>query len=146
VERTGDTYWKLLVLIHTHDTFKAEAKKDSPIIDPRSHASLAKAYLAQYTNDSDMLNILQYHDLGYAIYKKFKVKGTVDKDRLNAGINSIQDLNLYLLFCIIDACTPSKGREMIKWFLDYVNGVHPEVVINSSHILEGATLTESGAW
>src|SRR5205823_13706839 len=33
-------YWKLKVLMHTHDTFKSEAEPGVTITDPRSHASI----------------------------------------------------------------------------------------------------------
>src|SRR5262245_18791904 len=45
---TEDETWKLRILIHTHDSFKAEAKSGVPIGDPRSHASLARAFLAEF--------------------------------------------------------------------------------------------------
>jgi hypothetical protein len=115
-----DAYWKLKVLIHIHDSFKAEAKRDSAILDPQSHATLARNFLAMYTKDEDMLNMVQYHDIGYAVYRRFKEKGKVDYARLNAALSKIGNTYLFLLFCIIDSCTPSKGREMIKWFSEYV--------------------------
>ena len=42
---TEDDYWKLKLLIHTHDSFKAESKAGVAITDPKSHASLARAFL-----------------------------------------------------------------------------------------------------
>ena len=39
---SDEEYWKLKILIHTHDTFEADAKRGVPITDPNSHASLAK--------------------------------------------------------------------------------------------------------
>ena len=43
---SDEDYWKLKLLIHTHDSFKAEAQPGVPISDPRSHASLARTFLA----------------------------------------------------------------------------------------------------
>src|SRR5690349_13088325 len=48
-------YWKLKILIHVHDTFKAEAKKGVAISDTRSHASLDRQFLAEYCQDPDLL-------------------------------------------------------------------------------------------
>ena len=48
-------YWRLRVIIHTHDTFKAEAQPGVPITAPHSHASLARAFLADFCTDADML-------------------------------------------------------------------------------------------
>src|SRR5687767_2594560 len=39
-----EQYWKLKFLIHVHDTFKADATPDSPILSPNSHASLARKF------------------------------------------------------------------------------------------------------
>jgi hypothetical protein len=35
-------YWRLKLLIHTHDSFKAESERGVAITDPKSHASLAR--------------------------------------------------------------------------------------------------------
>src|SRR5580658_7542413 len=44
---------KLAVLIHVHDTLKLWAKRDAPIKDPQSHASLAKIFLEDIINEVD---------------------------------------------------------------------------------------------
>jgi len=132
-------YWKLKVLIHVHDSFKAESARNAPILDPNSHASLARAFLAQYTEDTDMLNIAQYHDIGYAVFRNFKDKGHFNYKRLDAALESIHNHNLFLLFCIIDSCTVSKGREMITWLVKYVAHNYPYVLVDESYILEGGS-------
>src|SRR6185312_3403987 len=45
---SDDDYWKLRLLIHTHDTFKGESREGIAIAAPKSHASLARAFLATY--------------------------------------------------------------------------------------------------
>src|SRR5215813_2726777 len=52
-------YWRLRVLIHVHDTFKPEATRGVPITAPNSHASLARAFLADFCADADMLAMVQ---------------------------------------------------------------------------------------
>src|SRR5579862_6674814 len=52
---TEEEYWKLKLLIHTHDSFKGEAKIGVSILDPNSHASLARSFLATHCDDSDLL-------------------------------------------------------------------------------------------
>src|SRR4051812_2110090 len=52
--RVSETdYWRLLVLIHVHDTFKGESSTGA-IASPNSHASLAKAFLAEFCTDEDL--------------------------------------------------------------------------------------------
>src|SRR5512138_255055 len=46
-----DQVWKLRFLIHIHDTFKADSIPDVPIVDPNSHASLAKKFASEFIHD-----------------------------------------------------------------------------------------------
>jgi hypothetical protein len=140
-------YWPLKVLIHVHDTFKGEAvqlkKQNCPIEDPQSHASLARAYLSKYVSNETLLNIVQYHDLGYAVYRNYKEKGRLNLERLKKGLDKVDDLDLYLLFCIIDACTVSKlamnggnGNEVIRWLIKTVNELYPgKSIITEADVL-----------
>jgi hypothetical protein len=70
-----EDYWKLKLLIHTHDSFKAESQAGVPISDPKSHASLARAFLAGHCEDADLLAMVQYHDEPFAIYRQCESKG-----------------------------------------------------------------------
>src|SRR5215510_16015251 len=75
-------YWRLRVLIHTHDTFKGEAQPGVPITAPNSHASLARAFLADFSVDSDMLAMVQYHDEPFALWRQLESKGKFNQERL----------------------------------------------------------------
>lgn len=146
--KTNPNYLKLLILIHVHDSFKAESGRNLPIEDPKSHASLAREFLSHYTNDQDMLAIVQQHDLAYAVYRNYKdsKRHTVNYERLEKGLSKIKDLNLYLLFCIIDSCTKSKGREMITWFVKYVHEKY-NTTVDTSYILPGGgEFVEGQTW
>ncbi len=114
-----DDVAKLRILVHTHDTFKAESKRGVPISHPRSHSSLAKEFLAQFTDESDLLDIVQLHDEPYALWRKFLASGR-HEDRLLELIDAIADWNLFLAFLIIDGCTKGKTREPLIWFFDQV--------------------------
>jgi hypothetical protein len=113
-------YWKLKLLIHTHDTFKAESLAGVPIAHPRSHASLARAFLAEYCDDADLLAMVQWHDEPYALWRQFQAKGKVNHERLAALLNNIKDWNLFLAFNIIDGCTEGKTREPLQWLFHQV--------------------------
>lgn len=122
---SDEEYWKLAVLIHTHDTFKGSAKPDSPIKDPQSHASLARMFLSEFTNDLDLLQMVQYHDEGLALYMQSMTslgpKAPYNQRRMRDNILTIKDLTLFLFFTIIDGYTPSKDHAKIRWFVDQVN-------------------------
>jgi hypothetical protein len=114
--------WRLKLLIHTHDLFKRVSQPDVPISHPRSHASLAREFLAEFSDDQDLLMMVQYHDEPYALYRKFHSKGTYNQGRMLALLANIADWNLFLAFQIIDGCTEGKGRESLNWFFDEVLG------------------------
>jgi hypothetical protein len=123
--RLGEAdYWKLKLLIHTHDTFKGEAKRGVAISDPRSHASLAREFLAQFCADPDLLAMVQYHDEPFALWRQFQANGRYNADRFAALLANIKDWNLFLAFAIIDGCTEGKDREPLLWLF---NEVKPKV-------------------
>ncbi len=116
-------YWKLKLLIHTHDSFKAESQPGVAINDPKSHASLAREFLASFCNDPDLLAMVQYHDEPFALWRQAESKkGKFSQDRFNALVRNIKDWNLFLAFNIIDGCTKGKGREPLAWLFKEVAG------------------------
>jgi hypothetical protein len=117
-----EDYWKLKLLIHTHDSFKAQSKPGVAITDPTSHGSLARAFLESHCEDADLLAMVQYHDEPFALFRQFETKGKYNQDRFNALLNAIRDWDLFLTFNIIDGCTPGKSREPLHWLFREVGG------------------------
>jgi len=115
-------YWRLRVLIHTHDTFKGDAQSGVPITAPNSHASLARAFLADFSVDSDMLAMVQYHDEPFALWRQVASTGHFNRERLTALLTGITDWNLFLAFIIVDGCTDGKDREPIRWLFEQIAG------------------------
>jgi len=115
-------YWKLKLMMHTHDTFKSEAAQGVAITDPRSHASIAREFQANFCPDPDLLAMVQYHDEPFALWRQFEAKGKYNQDRLAALIQNIKDWNLFLAFNIVDGCTEGKSREPLHWFFREVQG------------------------
>jgi hypothetical protein len=113
------------LLIHTHDTFKGESQQGVPLSDPKSHAPLARNFVAAYCDETDLLAMIQYHDEPFALYGQFGTKGKCNQERFRAMLNAIQDWNLFLAFNIIDGCTASKSREPSYWlFAEVENQIH----------------------
>jgi hypothetical protein len=130
----AQTYWKLKFLIHVHDTFKADATRDVPILDPCSHASLAKAFAAELTDNPDLLNIIQFHDENYALWRQVAQSGSYDPQRFATLLEAIQDWDLFLLFLIVDGCTKGKERSKLAWFMKEVKQ-YKHTVVDESWIL-----------
>ena len=114
--------WKLKLLIHTHDTFKADAKTGVPIGDRRSHASLARTFFAEFCDDVDLLSMIQYHDEPYALWKQRESRGFADPVRFEKLLAAIADWDLFLVFLIVDGCTEGKSREPLIWFFNEIQG------------------------
>jgi len=129
-----EQYWKLKFLIHVHDTFKAESIPDSPIIDPNSHASLAKKFASEFITDEDLLNMIQFHDVKFALSKQFVETGAYDVRRFETLLETIQDWDLFLMFLIIDGSTQGKDPKKIRWFIDEVKK-YKDTIIDESWAL-----------
>jgi hypothetical protein len=114
--------WKLKLLIHTHDSFKAQSQPGVAIMDPKSHASLARAFLATHCDDPDLLAMVQYHDEPFALFRQFESKGKYNQERFSSLLAAIRDWNLFLAFNIIDGCTVGKSREPLFWLFRETQG------------------------
>jgi hypothetical protein len=112
-----EEYWKLRIMVHIHDCMKFYAKRDAAIEDPESHASLAAKLLSEYVADVDLMNMIQYHDEGYAMWKQQESRGKYNMPRFQKVVRLIWDVELYLLFTILDGYTPSKEHERIRWYV-----------------------------
>lgn len=115
-------YWKLRVLIHTHDSFKAESRPGAPITAPNSHASLARAFLEGFCEDADLLAMVQFHDEPFALYRQFKHSGAYSRGRFEALLDAIHDWNLFLAFNLIDGSTAGKDRAPLQWLFCELEG------------------------
>ncbi len=119
IQRKED-YWKLKFMIHVHDLFKADAEKNSPTLHPRNHATLARQYASQFTDDTDLLNMIQFHDENYKLWKQFLQTGSYNLKQFQSLLTAIHDWDLFLLFIIIDGCTKGKDYQKIHWFISEV--------------------------
>lgn len=122
-------YWKLKFLIHVHDTFKAEEKEKGISAEhPGSHESLARAFASEFTSETDLLNIIQYHDENYTFWKQFKKTGKYDNQKFQYLLNTVRDWDLFLIFTIIDGHTEGKDLEKLSWFIHEVRGQKQTIV------------------
>jgi hypothetical protein len=127
-------YWKLKFLIHVHDAFKAEALRDARIVDERSHATLARKYASQFVADPDLLNMIQFHDVNYALWVQFDKSGTYDVRRFQNLLGTIQDWDLFLKFLILDGSTKGKDTGKLVWFIGEVRK-HKRTVVDENWVL-----------
>ncbi|MCS6893476.1 MAG: hypothetical protein NZO16_02755 [Deltaproteobacteria bacterium] len=122
---THENLIKLLLLIHSHDTFKKIAMRGVSIEDPQSHSSLAARYLEELGASVDVVRICQYHDLPFAKFRKERKgkKGSVELLDFMLDPNKCPNPDLYMGFVTIDNCVPGKSVEFIHWFFDLAERV-----------------------
>lgn len=133
LQRVTD-YWKLKLLIHIHDTFKAEAEQDVPIRHPRSHASLARKYASQHLLDEDLVNMIQYHDVNYALWLQYAKSKSYNHKVFHNLLDTIKDWDLFLTFLIIDGCIKGKDPVKLGWFIDEVRK-NKQIRVDGSWVL-----------
>jgi hypothetical protein len=126
-----EEYWKLKFLIQIHDTFKADATPDSPIESPNSHASLARKFASEFTAEADLLAMIQFHDLNFALWKQFAATGLYNVERFSRLLDTIMDWDLFLMFLIIDGCTQGKDPDKVRWFIAEVRK-HKETFVDET--------------
>jgi len=119
IENT-EIYWKIKFIIHVHDTFKVEAVSGVPATDPQNHGALARGFASEFINDEDLLNIIQFHDVNYFLWKQYKSSGHYDVQYLKYLLELIHDWDLYLVFTIVDGNLPDKDIEKLAWFIGEV--------------------------
>jgi hypothetical protein len=129
-------YWKLKFMIHAHDSFKAEAQRETPTLHPKNHASLAREYASQFTDDTDLLNMIQFHDENYDLWLGYLQNGDFDKERFQNLLNTIKNWDLFLMFIIIDGCTEGKDLDKLSWFIDEVRK-YKKTLVDSSWVIPG---------
>ena len=125
---------QLRILIHVHDSFKPAAQPGVAITHDQSHASLARSFLAEFCSNTDLLNMVQFHDEPYALWRQHYFRGQVNQDRLRNLLSTIENWDLFHLFLIIDGCTAGKSREPLSWWFEQTKSAI-ESQISSSHLL-----------
>lgn len=115
---------RLRLLIHVHDICKPEAWVGVDSDHPHNHALMARRLLEKLSDDRALLAITQYHDDGYTMYQYFR-RVDAYTPRLRRLIADVGDMQLFMLFFLIDSCTRGKHREPVDWWMNAVHQEHP---------------------
>jgi hypothetical protein len=117
-------YERLHLLIHVHDICKPDAWTGVLSDHPNNHAYMARDLLALYCDDPVLLAITQLHDDGYHLYTYYR--GAPDlSHRIRDVLNQVQDVELFLLFNLVDNCLPGKRPQPVDWLVERVGMLHP---------------------
>jgi hypothetical protein len=118
----------LRLIAFIHDTFKYQEDKSVPRNWNYHHAVLARRYLARFVEDKQLLNLVQYHDEIYYIWRDEVIFNEKDRAarRMDHLLNRIAGANqLYYLFFKCDSCTGDKNPAPVHWVEKHFPGIEP---------------------
>jgi hypothetical protein len=110
---------KLRVIALTHDTFKYQVNRDLPRVGANHHGFLARKFTERYTQDQDILEILELHDEAYNAWFSGSKTGNWQKAEQRARkllTRLDQRTGLYLVFFRCDNKTGDKSPVSYEWF------------------------------
>jgi hypothetical protein len=112
---TGRRREELRFLALVHDSLKYRVKNWLPHTGENHHATRARRFAERYTADERLLATIEQHDRPYSLWRKMRRRGRVDDHAIDAMIDRIPDLDLFLRFVELDGSTEGKNHEPIRW-------------------------------
>ncbi|MEL6943192.1 MAG: HD domain-containing protein [Bacteroidota bacterium] len=117
---------KLRIIAFVHDTFKYKEDKGRPRNWQKHHAIYAKNFLAQFTSDKVLLDLVELHDEAYYIWRRIHLQkqpdlGVLQKQRLLERLG--EHLQLFYLFFKCDTQTGDKIQSPVSWFEQTMEGI-----------------------
>jgi hypothetical protein len=114
-----DARAKLRIVALIHDTFKGEVNRSLPRVGANHHAAIARKFAEGFTDDLDVLEIVELHDEAYNSWRL----GASKKEWGNAQTRATtlierlgSRLPLYIAFYRADNAAGDKSPEQIPWF------------------------------
>lgn len=101
-----------------HDAFKSQVRERLPRAGENHHATRARRFAQNFTDDERLLATIQLHDRPYGLWRKMQRKGRLDERGFQRMMRKIPDPALFLRFIELDGSTEGKRPEPIEWFRD----------------------------
>jgi hypothetical protein len=113
---------RLRLIALLHDACKAFVRPGRPASGANHHGMLARHLAERFTDDPDVLDVIELHDEAYACWRQ------LDRGRADAAYARAQALlerighclDLYLAFYRADSMTIGKDRDPLDWFETFV--------------------------
>ena len=119
---------RLRLVAFVHDTYKHAEDKSIPRKWSRHHAVLARRFLETYTDDEIVLQITQWHDEAYYVWRDFYVYQFTEQAeaRMERLLTKLGDFRqLYYLFFVCDTLTGDKNLAPLRWVNAHFPGIDP---------------------
>lgn len=110
---------KLRLVALVHDSFKQEVDRTRPRTGDNHHALIARRFAETFTDDADVLELVELHDEAYNAWLAGARRGRWSQAEARAGnlIERLGDrLDLYLKFYRADNATGDKDATPLAWF------------------------------
>src|SRR4051794_556303 len=114
-DEPADRREELRFISLVHDAFKGDVKERLPKMGRNHHADRARRFAERFTNDDDVLSVIQHHDRPYALWRKMKRKGSLDDRAFTKMLGGIPDIPLFVRFVELDGSTEGKTPGPIRW-------------------------------
>ena len=117
---------KLRTICWVHDTFKHLEHRGIPRDWSKHHSIYARHFLANYTDDELLLNVVELHDEAYYCWRLAYLYGKVSKAerRLTQLRERVGDYwQLYYLFFKCDTATGDKNQAPLHWFERHIEDI-----------------------
>ena len=117
---------KLRIIAFVHDTFKNLEHRGNPRDWTKHHAVYARNFLADYTDDELLLNVVEYHDDAYYAWRLAHLynRAADSEERIEMLRQKISTYwQLFYLFFKCDTCTGDKNPAPLIWFEEKMSGI-----------------------
>jgi len=114
---------RLIALVH--DTFKHKVDRNKPKTGANHHGTIARVFAQQFTQDHQLLMIIEKHDEAYNAWSVGGRRGNWYKaeERANQLIQGLLiegGLGLYIKFYKCDNATGDKEQDNYDWFINLI--------------------------
>ncbi len=110
---------KLRVVAFTHDSFAHQEHRSLPRDWDRHHSKLARKFMENWIDDTVILDIIEFHDEVYHIWRFLHLYNKPEKGKLRKEIflqRIGEHLPLYAMFFKCDTFTGDKDQGPLDWF------------------------------
>ena len=119
---------RLRLIAFAHDTFKHAESRTKPRDWTKHHGALARRFMAHYTSDVAILDIIETHDDAY--YKWLSQRRRPSPhSQLDSLLTRVGHcIQLYYLFFKCDTQTGDKTQAPLRWFEKATDRIIPVVI------------------
>jgi hypothetical protein len=103
----------------THDTFKHRVDRTRPRVGENHHAMIARQFASRFSDDVELLDVIELHDEAYNAWVKGDRGGKWDAAEARAGrlLDRLgPSADFYVRFYRADNRTGSKNQAPLHWF------------------------------